>query len=202
MSRAESAMGHFNWPRWDILIGPRQPGRLEQVTWNRMSILLDAAHNIDGMRSLLDYIETRGFPAERPQRIIFLGSFLETKDWRSMLELLVARLTLSVERSNAACLPGAEQGFLEFWFTQSAHTQAANPHTLASYCSNYLEAQGEFAIVRSFDSPIDAIRALSPSELVADGPQKQDVSVIIAGSIYLLGDIYPLLGLTEFATCK
>ena len=23
MSRAESAMGHFNWPRWDILIGPR-----------------------------------------------------------------------------------------------------------------------------------------------------------------------------------
>ena len=120
-----------------------------------------------------------------------------------MLELLVARLTLSVERSNAACLTGAkQQGVLEFWFTQSAHTQAANPHTVASYCSNYLEAQGEFAIVRSFDRPIEAIRALSPSESVADGPQQQDVSVIIAGSIYLLGDIYPLLGLTEFATCE
>lgn len=173
----------------------RWPGRLEQIKWHEISILLDAAHNLDGMRTLVDFLKLQGMPIEGRNRLVVISSFLETKDWHSMVELLVTSLSRLVAASAVCSAAENSQPALEFWFTKSSHTQAADPEMVANYCIHCLKSNLFQAKVSTFATPNDAIRALS------EIPEPDKTITVIAGSIYLLGDIYPLLGVMGFVTC-
>ncbi|MCS6858307.1 MAG: bifunctional folylpolyglutamate synthase/dihydrofolate synthase [Sandaracinaceae bacterium] len=64
------------------------PGRLETISThgpNGVKVLLDAAHNPDGARSLRAYLDTISAPSGK--RILLFGAMAD-KDWRTMLEIL------------------------------------------------------------------------------------------------------------------
>lgn len=67
----------------------RWPGRLECVR-GRPQILLDAAHNLDGCRALVRYLENRP-SAVKGRRVLVFGA-LADKDYRRMLRLLALRM--------------------------------------------------------------------------------------------------------------
>ncbi|MFH1075424.1 MAG: folylpolyglutamate synthase/dihydrofolate synthase family protein [Pseudomonadota bacterium] len=59
------------------------PGRLEVVA-ERPMVILDGAHNIDGVRTLRRYLEKLG-----SQRIVFVVGFMSDKSWKDMLRRLL-----------------------------------------------------------------------------------------------------------------
>ncbi len=70
------------------------PGRLElfkvrSQTESSPLILLDGAHNSQGMEALLNYLNLRYIESGLSQKISFLISILETKDWNEMLSQLL-----------------------------------------------------------------------------------------------------------------
>jgi dihydrofolate synthase/folylpolyglutamate synthase len=63
------------------------PGRLETVRTPRGDVLLDAAHNPDGIDSLLRYVEALRLPSNR---LAFVFGVLADKDWGAMLGRLAS----------------------------------------------------------------------------------------------------------------
>ncbi len=81
------------------------PGRLETITTEDGRVLLDAAHNPDGVQSLTDHLESLPIPMER-MAIVF--GVLADKAWVEMLDriaLTVARRVYVMPRGRAAIAP-------------------------------------------------------------------------------------------------
>ncbi|GAB4222088.1 MAG: folylpolyglutamate synthase/dihydrofolate synthase family protein [Acidobacteriota bacterium] len=76
------------------LAGVRWPGRLERLDGTRPEVLLDAAHNVDGIRSLARHLGTLPRPAAPGRRALVFG-LTEGRDPLEMLEPL-ARLVGAV----------------------------------------------------------------------------------------------------------
>jgi dihydrofolate synthase/folylpolyglutamate synthase len=121
------------------------PGRLERIERDGR-FLLDAAHNVDGCRTLAAHLAST--PA--PRRVLVFGAMAD-KDWRDMLALLRPHVD-------------------EVVLTAPALSRAERPEVLA-------DAVGGHAV--------DAERALDRARALA-GP---DGEIVIAGSIYLMGDL-------------
>lgn len=60
------------------------PGRLEHIVYQNKSIILDCAHNLDGINSLVDYLKGNNYSKLH----IGFGA-LTTKPWKKMVEMLI-----------------------------------------------------------------------------------------------------------------
>ncbi len=88
------------------LEGVRWPGRLESLALEGGSVLLDAAHNVDGIEALLAHLAKT--EKETPLALVF--GALADKDGETMLDRLAARFSRRVyvaPKGRAATPPGA-----------------------------------------------------------------------------------------------
>ncbi len=131
------------------------PGRLE-VVWERPMVILDGAHNNEGIGALVEEIRTlRG---ERSVKLLFAA--MEDKDWPHML----------AELSQVAS---------EAVLTRVPMPRSADPGKMSAAVKDRLP-------VSVVEDPARALRLL----LERAGPE--DI-VLVAGSLYLLGEVRPLL---------
>jgi len=72
----------------DGLEATRWPGRFQVVRRGGRTVVLDGAHNPDGVRTLVSTLADE-FPGRRPFAIV---GVLKDKEWREMLELLLPRV--------------------------------------------------------------------------------------------------------------
>lgn len=63
----------------------RWPGRLERIDRDGKQVLLDCAHNPDGVAALAAHVRARGF---LPDKIVLLFGALGDKAWMTMLDML------------------------------------------------------------------------------------------------------------------
>jgi len=155
----------------------RWPGRLELITSvSGARFLLDAAHNLEGVRALAAYLQyALGAELKGVTKLNVVLGVLERKQWKEMLRELSTSLTQQAR----------EFGFqLSFLLTASDHPLSVKPTELV----NYLGAGTPLADPRSW--LLKQTETATPTSLT-----------IIAGSIYLLGSLRPVL--TEhFSTLK
>ena len=149
----------------------RWPGRLEFVLNNR--VLLDVAHNPNGLDSLLRFLENR-CKGGRVRALHFLVSILDRKDWQTMLASLRRAIHDFRERYGV---------LLSFTFTTSAH-----PHVVAE--SELCQHMG--CGVTEAD-PAQAMHKLLESS-------EEDDLVVVTGSLYLVGAVRGLLVDDPFRT--
>jgi dihydrofolate synthase / folylpolyglutamate synthase len=133
----------------------RWPGRFE-IIQNRPTVVLDGAHNGEGVRALIEELES--FREERRIKLLFAS--MEDKDWRLMLQSLSAVVD-------------------EIVLTRVQMERCADPSRLA-----------------------DELRGNIPHQVIEDAPSAlgsmlrgaaADDIILVAGSLYLLGEIRPML---------
>lgn len=151
----------------------RWPGRLERIQTvniqgSTVNVILDAAHNPQGMDSLLQYLSSV-VTLEKYRKLVFILSFLQTKDWSGMLRQIVNLGFASVQ--------------IEYVFTSSAHPQAVPTELLVS----------QIPRAESVSSAREALRGVMDR---AD----EETLVVVAGSIYLLGEVRHYLIGESFST--
>jgi dihydrofolate synthase/folylpolyglutamate synthase len=131
------------------------PGRFE-IIQNRPTVVLDGAHNGEGVRALIEELES--FRGERKIKLLFAS--MEDKDWRLMLQSLSAVVD-------------------EIVLTRVQMERCADPSRLA-----------------------DELRGNIPHQVIEDAPSAlgsmlrgaaADDIILVAGSLYLLGEIRPML---------
>lgn len=158
LAALELASQHLSVPQTALRRGleaVRWPGRLEVIS-ERPLVILDGAHNPEGVRALADaLIELR-----RGRKIKLLFATMADKEWQLMLGIL---------------------GVLadEMIFTRVAMERSADPELLA----------------KNIPLPIpNRVIQDSRTALAAllDGALPDDI-LVVAGSLYLLGEIRPLL---------
>jgi dihydrofolate synthase / folylpolyglutamate synthase len=133
----------------------RWPGRLE-VMLARPTVILDGAHNSEGVQALID--EIRDFPPGRKVKLLF-GAMAD-KEW----DLMVGALSQVVD---------------EIVFTRVAMARSAEPEKLAEGLKRRL--------------PHRAIRdSRTALRVLVDESGPEDI-IVVAGSLYLLGEIRPML---------
>ncbi|NLE73338.1 MAG: bifunctional folylpolyglutamate synthase/dihydrofolate synthase [Actinobacteria bacterium] len=140
------------------------PGRLEVVS-DKPLCLLDGAHNLQGLRALIESLEEI-LPR---RRIIAVVSILRDKDAQAMLAELVPRCDI-------------------VFVTGSSNARALTPAELAGMAEQLVEPPGRGPEVFMDDDPCSALRSaykLATSNQV----------VLVTGSLYLVGDVKRGLGL-------
>jgi len=138
------------------------PGRLE-VMFNQPTVVLDGAHNTEGVRALVD--EMNDFRQGRKIRLLF--ATMADKEW----QLMLGTLTKAVD---------------ELIFTRVAMERSADPDQLA-------ETAGASIPHRTIHDSRVALRTL------LDEAHSDDI-ILVAGSLYLLGEIRPML--LDIATAR
>jgi dihydrofolate synthase / folylpolyglutamate synthase len=138
------------------------PGRLE-VMFNQPTVVLDGAHNTEGVRALVD--EMNDFRQGRKIRLLF--ATMADKEW----QLMLGTLTKTVD---------------EVIFTRVAMERSADPDQLA-------ETAGASIPHRTIHNSRVALRTL------LDEAHSDDI-ILVAGSLYLLGEIRPML--LDIATAR
>src|SRR6266498_1206632 len=138
------------------------PGRLE-VMFNQPTVVLDGAHNTEGVRALVD--EMNDFRQGRKIRLLF--ATMADKEW----QLMLGALTKAVD---------------EVIFTRVAMERSADPDQLA-------ETAGASIPHRTIHDSRVALRTLL-------GEARSDDIILVAGSLYLLGEIRPML--LDIATAR
>jgi dihydrofolate synthase/folylpolyglutamate synthase len=133
----------------------RWPGRFE-IIQDRPAIVLDGAHNGEGIRALIEELEN--FREQRKIRLLFAS--MEDKDWRLMLE----SLTEVVD---------------EIVLTRVTMERCADPFHLASQLDGKIPHQ-------AIENPRAAF------EYVLGRAESDDI-ILIAGSLYLIGELRPLV---------
>jgi len=133
----------------------RWPGRLE-VMLERPTVILDGAHNSEGVHALVDELDT----LRQGRRIKLLFAAMADKEWELMLGVLAKAVD-------------------EVIFTRVDMERSADPHQLAAK----LNAAIPHRVVR--DSRVGV-------QMLLDESQADDL-VVIAGSLYLLGEVRPML---------
>lgn len=133
----------------------RWPGRFE-VVQDHPTIVLDGAHNGEGVRALIEELEN--FREQRRVKLLFAS--MEDKDWRLMLESLSEVVD-------------------EIVLTRVNMQRCADPFHLDSQLGGKV--------------PHRAIgNAPSALDYVLDRADSNDI-ILIAGSLYLIGEIRPLV---------
>jgi dihydrofolate synthase/folylpolyglutamate synthase len=133
----------------------RWPGRLE-VMLERPTVILDGAHNSEGVHALVDELDT----LRQGRRIKLLFAAMADKEWELMLGVLAKAVD-------------------EVIFTRVDMERSADPQQLA----DKLKAAIPHRVVR--DSRVGV-------QMLLDESQADDL-VVIAGSLYLLGEVRPML---------
>ncbi len=64
------------------------PNRLESIVWRDKKVILDSAHNVAGIETLISFLDTELRPGER---VSFVFGAVRSKRWREMITLLVPR---------------------------------------------------------------------------------------------------------------
>jgi dihydrofolate synthase/folylpolyglutamate synthase len=140
----------------------RWPGRLE-VVLDQPTVILDGAHNMEGIRALLD--EMNELREGRKIRLLF--ATMVDKEWRLMLGALAKAVD-------------------EVILTRVEMERSADPDQLA-------EALGENIPHRTIHESRVALRTLL-------NEAGSDDIILVAGSLYLLGEIRPML--IDIATAR
>lgn len=114
------------------------PGRLEFIQVHDKQVLLDCAHNPDGMQSLVRFLELR----VRKQNSIVFGALL-SKDWREMIEILKPYASEWLISMPDAPNPVPSSEIIQFLSSigiSKAKTCSINeiPNLIPSLCSNVL----------------------------------------------------------------
>jgi dihydrofolate synthase / folylpolyglutamate synthase len=130
-------------------------GRLEFM-FDRPTVILDGAHNMEGIRALVD--EINDFRQGRRIRLLF--ATMADKEW----QLMLGTLTHAVD---------------EVMFTRVAMERSADPDQLAKTVGEKIPHR----VIR--DSRV-ALRKL------LDEARPDDI-ILVAGSLYLLGEVRPML---------
>ncbi|HQH27919.1 MAG TPA: Mur ligase family protein, partial [Oligoflexia bacterium] len=161
----------------------RWPGRVEELIVSldrfpdlgvngKRQVLLDAAHNPEGVESLLSYLPLLARKSGH-RRLSFVISILKRKNWREMLD----RFADFRQKAEA-------DGFNVCAF----FTASENPHSLRPEALRDYYGQGSV-----FESPHQAVL-----EVLRESDEA--TQVVITGSIYLLGIVRPLLTDQPFCT--
>jgi len=133
----------------------RWPGRLE-VMLEEPRVILDGAHNPEGVRSLVDELsDTRG-----QRKIKLLFATMADKEW----DIMLRALTHVVD---------------EVVFTRVEMDRSADPQELARKMVEPINH-------RVISDPRGALRTLL-------GEAQADDMIVVAGSLYLLGEVRPML---------
>jgi len=151
----------------------RWPGRLERVSFGDTELLLDAAHNPLGIEKLLDFIQDMQVAA-------FVLAFRSSKDWKQMLEQFV-RFCSTVQTNP------------EFVLTEASSFAAP---------VNELQAElMELLSIHKLDSNVAICGTVQkvPSELKRFSSRGL---VVCAGSIYMIGELRPLVTSAAFRTIE
>jgi len=133
----------------------RWPGRLE-VILERPTVILDGAHNSEGVNALVDELNT----LRQGRRIKLLFAAMADKEWELMLGVLAKAVD-------------------EVIFTRVDMERSADPHQLAGKLNTAIPHR----VVR--DSRVGV-------QMLLDESQADDL-VVVAGSLYLLGEVRPML---------
>jgi dihydrofolate synthase/folylpolyglutamate synthase len=131
------------------------PGRFE-IIHDRPAIILDGAHNGEGVRALVDALES--FRRQRRVRLLFAS--MEDKDWRLMLETLTDVVD-------------------EIVLTRVNMERCADPVHLASEWGGKIPHQA----IENSQSALEYLL----------GRADRDDIILIAGSLYLIGELRPLV---------
>ncbi len=142
----------------------RWPGRLEHITVDgKKQVLFDAAHNVDGVTTLVEYLTLL---SERKKgnsfRIWILFSVLERKNWKEMLHIL---RDLSVRLK-------ANGHELSLMFTRSSAPSSLSADLLMHHYGEGRTAENARLGLTTL------LSSLRPEELL-----------VITGSIYLVGEL-------------
>jgi len=141
----------------------RWPGRFEVFREGEKVVIVDVAHNPDSIKSFLE--ATDNFLAkagQEPERVGILVSMLGRKEWKPMLDSLVARF------------PQAR-----FIFTSSSHPHSLRGKELAEH---YPSSEVE-------EDPVQAFKSFEDEDLL-----------LVCGSLFLAGEVRPLVSKAEFRT--
>ncbi len=154
----------------------RWPGRLERLEQGGVQYLLDGAHNPDGLSALLTYLSEDIVPqvTERAS-IVFIIGIMARKNWREMLRLL-RNFDKQQHQSRISIVVG---------FTRFGEATEVSPDELHS-----VYGSGE-----AFDH-IDQALAWGANTALTDG------LVVVAGSLYLIGKVRPMLTDQPFCVYK
>lgn len=124
------------------------PARLQLVTARRPHILLDVAHNPDGVESLINYLDAlSGYPIEK--RVGIIG-ILADKDAKSMLAALegrFAKIILAKPVSDRAAEPSS---LLDFIADKNKAIIAAGPAEALAIAKKTAPQDGLIAVTGSF----------------------------------------------------
>ena len=156
----------------------RWPGRLEWVKGSHMSqdsvpVLLDVAHNPHGIAVLTDYLAHYLAGTPSIERVSFIVSFLDTKNWHEMIGLLLAFSGVTRQRMEWVC-------------TTSGHSRAVPPEMLEGRFGNNAQVIKDPEIALR-----ETIGGALPSSVV-----------VVTGSIYLVGRLRPAIIGDEFVTLQ
>jgi dihydrofolate synthase / folylpolyglutamate synthase len=154
------------------LISAKWPGRAELIKFEGIDILLECAHNPQGMEAGLAYVD-KLISEFHYASVTFLVGFLKQKNWKEM----VRQIKIFFEK-----YPNLKSKIV---FTQSGHQQAENIQTLRA------EFPGSFA-------NSDSKSALA--EIISEALPKEDQLIVIIGSIYLVGEVRGQLIREDFST--
>ena len=156
-----------------VVASCRWPGRLDAVTfnegspWHGLRLFCDAAHNVDGVRALVQALEER---QSSPELVIF--STLQDKDASEMLSRIAAFMAQrATETSLFLCL-------LE------------NPR--ASTRERFLQVQREVSWLGPVQ--IGTVGELATALRTQLAESQVKVDALAFGSIYLLGELWSALG--------
>jgi dihydrofolate synthase / folylpolyglutamate synthase len=133
----------------------RWPGRFE-IIQNRPTVVLDGAHNGEGVRALIEELES--FREERKVKLLFAS--MEDKDWRLMLH----NLSEVVD---------------EIVLTRVQMERCADPGRLAAQLGGNVPH-------RVIEDARSALGSMLHSAAADD-------IILVAGSLYLLGEVRPML---------
>ena len=133
----------------------RWPGRLE-VMLDRPMVILDGAHNSEGVLALVDELRELG----QGRKIKLLFAAMADKEW----ELMLRRLGEVVD---------------EVIFTRVEMARSAEPEQLADKLNRLIPR-------RAIRDPRVGLKIL------LDGSAQDDL-IVVAGSLYLLGEVRPML---------
>jgi dihydrofolate synthase/folylpolyglutamate synthase len=131
------------------------PGRFE-VMCQSPTVILDGAHNGEGVKALVEAVKE--FRQGKSVKLLFAS--MEDKDWRLMLDELVAVAD-------------------EMVLTRVAMERSADPRELAGHVAQKVPCQ-------VIEDSRSALRTLFAAA-------RPDEIIVIAGSLYLLGEIRPTL---------
>ena len=156
------------------------PGRLEKISipsQKNTDIILDAAHNIDGIKALSAFLTDYFSRCKVSSKPILIFGFLERKNWQQMLDRLKLWEQEFSEQSNQTP---------EWFFSSFDKNQSVDPKNIIDY----------FGKGTPCSTPREALaKALRRA-------QQEKSTLVAAGSIFFISEIRKLLVEESFSTIK